>query len=528
MARVRQRTDAISCVRHSSSIPGLAGLITFGLKLARPPLDPLIALPDCEHGRMNSSPSVSRVLMLAAAGVAVVLLIAVLCTLAFVDINDYKPRVEASLSQASGANVTIEGSMSVAFTPMLGVSLEGVRVINQGIELAFVKRADVALELLPLIWGEIRYGTISANGTRVAIVRDRDGRYNYQRPNSANQTNRVLMLPKVNFSELIVTYLDQQSNDRFESMGCDGVLTGILHPGGSPLLQHLSMRGNFECAEVRNSTSTVGKLKFVVTATDGVYDFTPVTLQAFGGTGAATMHMDRTGESPTYKISITLSKFHIEQFFKNLKSGLAVSGLMDFSTTLAMRGRTRLEMRQTAVGEMSLSGTDLTLTGMDLDAQLVKFESSQNLNLIDVSALLFAGPVGLVVTKGADFAGIAQTNSGKTALRTVISTWKVENGIASAKDVALATTRNRVAVHGGLDFATNQYRDITVGLLDSNGCTVARQKISGPFSKPVADKSNILVPIGPFLKLLDKAKTLFAGPGTKCEVFYQGTVPQPA
>lgn len=212
---------------------------------------------------------------------------------------------------------------------------------------------------------------------------------------------------------------------------------------------------------------------------------------------------------------------------KKPKSGGSVQGLMDFSTTLAMRGRTRQEMRQSAAGEASLSGTDLTLDGMDLDAQLAKFESSQNLSLFDVSALLLAGPVGLIATKSVDFAGLAETNNGKTVLRTVVSTWTVEKGMAVAKDVALATSKNRLAVHGGLDLVGDQYRDITVALLDANGCALAKQKISGPLSKPILDKSNILVPIGPFLKFFNKATTLFAGPGAKCEVFYAGSVAPP-
>ena len=476
---------------------------------------------------MNSSPTVSRILMLVAAGLTVALLIIALGIFAFVDINDYKPRVEASLSEASGMSVTIEGPMSVAFTPTPGVSLTNVRVINQGVELAFVKKADIAFELLPLFRREIRYGSISTVGAHVAIVRDREGRYNYQRHVGTDQAHRVLDLPKVNFSELVVAYLDQHTSDRFESVGCVGALTGLHHPGGFHLLQRLSMQGNFECTEVRGKNHAISDLKFAVTATDGAFDFTPVTMQAFGGKGTAMIHMDRSGESPAYKLSVTLTKFHIDQFLNKPKSGGSVNGLMDFSTTLAMRGLTRLEMRQSAAGEMSLSGADLTIAGMDLDALLAKFESSQNLSLFDLSALLLAGPVGLIATKGVDFAGLAETNNGRTTLRTVVSTWTVEKGIAMAKDVALATTKNRLAVHGGLDFVGDQYRDITVALLDANGCAVARQKISGPFSKPITDKSNILVPIGPFLKLIDKAKTLFAGPRAKCEAFYLGSVAQP-
>ena len=186
-----------------------------------------------------------------------------------------------------------------------------------------------------------------------------------------------------------------------------------------------------------------------------------------------------------------------------------------------MQGRSRLAMRQSTQGNMSLSGSNLVLTGLDLDAQLAKFESSQNFNLFDVGALLFAGPVGLAVTKGYEFADLGTKSKGSTQIRSVVSKWKVERGVAQATDVALATNANRLAVQGGLDFVTNQYRDITVALLDANGCAKARQKISGAFTKPIIDKSSFLVPVGPLLRLLEKAKTFIAGPADTCEVFLQ-------
>ena len=205
----------------------------------------------------------------------------------------------------------------------------------------------------------------------------------------------------------------------------------------------------------------------------------------------------------------------------------AVSVVMTAIEILAMRGRTRVELRQSAKGEMSLSGTNLTLAGVDLDKQLLKFESSQNFNLIDVGAFLFAGPVGLVVTKGLEFSSLAQQDGGSTQVRTVVSKWKVEKGVAYARDAALATNENRLAIHGGLDFVDAEYQDVIIALVDSKGCIRVSQKISGPFSKPSADKSVFLVPVGPLLKLLDKAKTLFLGPDNNCEVFYRGSVAPP-
>ena len=473
---------------------------------------------------MGRIPKVLKIFLLATGALATVLLLAALAVFIFVDTNAYKPRVETALSDAFAMNVSIEGKMRVSFVPQLNLTLANVRVINQGTELAFVKEADVVIELLPLLQREIRYGNIALKDVRVLIIRDHDGRYNYQRPPGANQSFRALQLPKVTFADLVVVYADKQSAGGFESSRCNGALAELQHPGGAPLLRRLSMQGEFACDNVRGKNKAITDLKFSVKANDGVFDFTPVTMRALGGSGSGTMHMDRSAEIPVYKISYTLSKFHIEEFFKEQPSGKSVSGLMDFSTTLSAQGLTRLAMRQSARGEMSLSGTNLVLKGVDLDAQLVKFESSQNLNLIDVSALLFAGPVGLAVTKGYDFSGIGVKTNTSTQIRTVVSRWKVEKGVAQATDVALATTANRLALHGGLDFVANEYRDVTVALLDADGCAKAHQKISGAFSKPIIDQTGIILPVGPILKLFEKAKTLIAGPAAKCEVFYSGSV----
>jgi AsmA protein len=193
-----------------------------------------------------------------------------------------------------------------------------------------------------------------------------------------------------------------------------------------------------------------------------------------------------------------------------------------------MRGRTRVELRQSANGVMSLSGTNLTLAGVDLDKQLSKYESSQKFNLFDMTAFLFAGPLGLAVTKGIEFSSLAQQSGGSTQIRTVVSRWKVEKGVAHAKDVAMATIENRLALQGGLDFVNDEYDDVVVAMIDSNGCARVRQKIRGPFSQPVVEKPNVMASLaGPVLNLLSKARGLLPGTGEKCEVFYSGSVAPP-
>ena len=198
---------------------------------------------------------------------------------------------------------------------------------------------------------------------------------------------------------------------------------------------------------------------------------------------------------------------------------------MDFSATLALRGSTTAALIPTVGGEASLHGDDLRLAIGDLDETLSRYESSQSFNLVDVGAFFFAGPLGLAVTKGYNFARIFQGAAGTTTIRTLVSDWQVEHGLAQATDVAMATSHNRIALRGGLDFVGGQYDQVTVAVIDAKGCAAVRQKVHGPFMNPVVEKPSVMGTLtGPTRMLLRQARSLLGG---KCDVFYSGSVAPP-
>ena len=173
----------------------------------------------------------------------------------------------------------------------------------------------------------------------------------------------------------------------------------------------------------------------------------------------------------------------------------------------------------------SIRGGDISLEIGDLDHKLDRFESSQSFNLVDVGAVFFAGPLGLAITKGYGFARVFEGGSGSTAIRVLVSDWRVERGVAHATDVAMATVKNRVALKGSLDFVNGRFEDVTVALVDDDGCALARQRILGPFGEPEVEKPHVLTTLaGPARKLVRQAKDLIGG---KCEVFYLGSVKPP-
>jgi AsmA protein len=182
---------------------------------------------------------------------------------------------------------------------------------------------------------------------------------------------------------------------------------------------------------------------------------------------------------------------------------------------------------ESATGEVSLRGRDLTLLSHDLDGAISRFEASQNFNFVDVGAVFLTGPLGLAVTKGYSFASLFAGTGGTTKLGTVVSDWTVERGVARARDVALTTAENRLAVQGGLDFVGRRFDDMTLAVVDEEGCSKLRQTIRGSFENPDVDKPHVLTSLaGPLVSALKKAKDLL--PTGPCEVFYSGSVKHPS
>jgi hypothetical protein len=277
---------------------------------------------------------------------------------------------------------------------------------------------------------------------------------------------------------------------------------------------------------VRVGDFAVSDLKLSVEAKTGVLDLKPLTSRIFGTQGTGSARVDFSGAVPGYQVRYSVLQFPIEAYFKARSAKELASGRMDFSATLSMQGRSGKALRGSAKGQVSLRGENLTLIGSDLDQLFSRYESSQTFNVVDVGALFFAGPLGLVITKGYDFATLLQGQGGRSEIRTLVSIWKVDNGVAHAQDVAMATRKNRVALKGGLDFVNDEFRDVTVALIDAKGCAQLQQKVRGSFQQPVVDKPSLLESVtGPALRLLKKGRALL---GDKpCEVFYAGSVAAP-
>jgi uncharacterized protein involved in outer membrane biogenesis len=473
------------------------------------------------------SKSIKTISFVFAALVGLLVLAAIALGL-FLDVNAYKPRFEAAASGIMGMEVRIGGRLEIGFFPSVLVTLKDVHIRNRGTEVVTASEARIGIDFLPLLHKEVRIEKIALEHPRISIEKARDGRFNFEKSEAARGLLPSLSLAKVTFSDGTFRYVDRQTGNGFDAADCslDASHLQLSERTGPGIMKYLSLEAELVCGEVRMKNRTASDLRFTVAGQHGVFDLKPLTLRAFAGQGSGSIRADFTGAVPLYHVRYSLSQFHIEEFLKTLSPKNVAEGSMDFTANLSMQGKTMDQLRQTMKGHISLRGKNLILNGHDLDREFARYETSQNFNLVDVGAFFFAGPVGLAVTKGYNFASILQGSGGRSNIRTVVSDWKVERGVALSHDVAMATDKNRVALQGGLDFVNQRFDDVTVALIDDKGCIRVQQKIHGAFNKPAVEKPSALKSLtGPVVKFLKQVGNLF--PGGECVVFYAGSVAPP-
>ena len=474
------------------------------------------------------SRSHQRILRIAGAAVAFLALVALVVP-RLIDVNRYKPRLETAASAALGMDVRLTGRLGMTLFPTPRVTAEEARILDpQGAVVVSVKRASASIDPWSLLHRELRFRGVELRQPVLSVERDVEGRLNVAPLGKATALLGTLDGAHLLLSGGTLLYTNRRSGTAVEATGLDLNVSRLRLAGGKrpKSWKDVSLQAELACRGIRTKELTMSAVRVTVRGKDGVVALEPVTLGIFGGQMVGSLRAEVSDSIPVYQIHCSLPGFRIEEFFKTLSPQKAGEGAMDFSATLSTRGVGVGQLVGAAAGEFSLRGRNLTLVGHDLDAELTRFESSQSFNLVDVGAVFLAGPLGLAVTKGYNFASLFQGSGGQSRIATLVSDWRVDGGIARAKDVALATTRNRIALHGELDFVHGRFADVTVAVIDANGCARMRQAITGPFGKPTVEKPRVLGSLaGPLMKLYRQARGLF--PAAPCEVFYSGSVAAP-
>jgi len=446
------------------------------------------------------------------------------------DIEQHKARLEAAASEATGMKVSILGTMGLRLFPRASLSLEHLFIQNGGRAVVSARRSVARIRFLPLLRREIRIREVVLNSPKVFMTRDATGRFNFETAGEHSLgTGAAAAFPdmeRIFVNQAHVLYRDEATNRKIEAGECNLALRN-LSAGGAGSPGRISFEGDLSCREAGTKELRVSDVRAVLKAGAGKFEANPVTMKIFGGEGKGSVRRVVRGEQVESALDFAIARLRFEKVLETFGQKKNVIGELDLEAHLTMLGKSAEEMTKTAQGTVSLRGKNLVLQNLDVDHLLERVDRSQHFNLVDVGAFLVAGPLGALLTKGYDFGSIYQEVPGaKSAIRKLVSDWKIRNGVAEAQDAAFTTIKNRFALKGKLDFVHNRFEDLSVAVLNAKGCAISTQKIHGDFKSPKIDPPKPpLSVVGAILALLRKPFELLQG--GKCEVFYHGVIEQP-
>jgi len=263
-------------------------------------------------------------------------------------------------------------------------------------------------------------------------------------------------------------------------------------------------------------------IRFGIVSDNGILKSDPFELDYFGAHTIITTFLNMKDNLNHLKVQIEMPEVSLQKFFENSEGADLVKGVINIKAEFEVRAAFMGEILKNASGNFSIKGQNLTLKSVDLDKALDEFKKISGYGFNDFSALLLLGPLGPIVSHGYDQLDALEKMmkaTGDSKIQHVVSDWKVANSVFVAADVAFSTQRNRVAVKGGFDLSNKKFNSMTIAVVDPNGCIVNSETVDGTFENPeIKDvgviERTVVRPLKRFFK-------------TKCDFFYDGTVPHP-
>jgi hypothetical protein len=440
----------------------------------------------------------------------------------------YKSKIETATSETTGLAVRINGKVALTFFP-LGLSAKDLHVAGKADEILSVEQIKLRVKLMPLLRGQLKVRSCALLRPTMTIVKDDQGKYNFESAErSKGESTTPLSLNRFTLSKGMLVYLDRKTGKKTELKEINLILKDLsLADTSGDFIKNISFTGSLACEELLKTTFRVDRIMGTIVAEKGVFIVKPLTMDIFGAKGEGDASADMSQPDGEYKVNLNVSNLDFEKLEESFGITKVIGGKGDLAASLTFKEKGSRNLLNGMDGDLSLRGDHLTTYTVDLDEFLSAYETSQKFNLVDIAVFFIVGPLGPLALKGYRYGNLYyQSQEGQGTITQFVSHWKINDGQADATECALSTRNNRVALKGKLNFVSEQFDDVTVALLDENGCAKFKQSITGPFGSPrVGMVSAVESVIDPILDLFKQAKR-FVQNG-KCEVFYSGVVKQP-
>jgi len=139
------------------------------------------------------------------ASLVVIIIAAILIIPRVVDVQKYKPELEKKIAEASGRPFSVSDDLRLSVFPWAGISFSDLQLGNiKGFEekdFVRIKSFEVRIKLLPLLSKDIQVKKFILNEPRMVLVKNKDGRVNWELPQKVDKPKKDVKVPVGKISE---------------------------------------------------------------------------------------------------------------------------------------------------------------------------------------------------------------------------------------------------------------------------------------------------------------------------------------
>jgi AsmA protein len=125
---------------------------------------------------------VLKILLLAAGGIVMLIVLVIGIVAATFDPNKYKPEIVAAVKDKTGRTLAIEGNLGLSFFPSIGIALGKASLSepNSSRIFARVEQAKISVALWPLLSKQVVVDRVTLSGLALDLVQSRGGKTNFE------------------------------------------------------------------------------------------------------------------------------------------------------------------------------------------------------------------------------------------------------------------------------------------------------------------------------------------------------------
>jgi AsmA protein len=451
-----------------------------------------------------------------------------------IDFNEYKPKIQKTLKEATGYDVAIKGDITLSLSPV-GIRIFDVEVRNTYHKpndlFAKLDAFDIAVEIVPLFKKEIKIRHVALEKLDVTIEKNKDGKYNFEQPDTRVKNDKktkevnatalpkedyfsLVNIKKVKFLETNITYKDATTGNKIGAEKINISIDDIsLDSAKHSKIQGLYFKADATLDKLYFNKHNIYSLSMNAEMKDALLTMENLKYTLFDSLFQGTGKLDISGKVPRISLKHKIQELKLDKVTEALLGRELLKGQASAELKLACLLADETTMKSTLSGFFHLHGDEMSLLGYDLDGIASAIHEPKN---FDALFQLFTQPS-------------KESNVSQTVLKELAI--KTEMGYSEIKfsDVALRTEKNRLAVKGALNIVEEKFLDIKVAFLDQKGCAVFEQTIQGTFKKPKfkLDESTVQAIAEATLSLIGKSKKssqTVAKQEEICTPFYEGDV----